>query len=94
LGVSVLVLVDVWWVQNLGLLSYKQRLGVSVLVLVDVWWVQCYGPVFSTGIQVSVLVLVDVWWVPFTPSQRSGAKNLGLGPCFSGCLVGTLCATR
>ncbi len=38
--VSVLVLVDVWWVHFLNRQYIKAVYGVSVLVLVDVWWVR------------------------------------------------------
>ena len=40
LYVSVLVLVDVWWVQGLSPAETEKVYSVSVLVLVDVWWVQ------------------------------------------------------
>jgi len=38
--VSVLVLVDVWWVLQDFISDYELNRRVSVLVLVDVWWVQ------------------------------------------------------
>jgi len=38
---------------------------------------------------VSVLVLVDVWWVRSKPPTLRGIQKNCLGPCFSGCLVGT-----
>jgi len=42
----------------------------------------------TTALPVSVLVLVDVWWVQ--PGHKTnGPGYVCLGPCFSGCLVGT-----
>jgi len=41
-AVSVLVLVDVWWVQKIEKALEREHTLVSVLVLVDVWWVQIY----------------------------------------------------
>jgi len=38
---------------------------------------------------VSVLVLVDVWWVHLSLSGMFKLRDYCLGPCFSGCLVGT-----
>jgi len=61
--VSILVLLDVWWVRlsllGVGLVLYK----VSILVLLDVWWVRIFHPPYTNNGDVSILVLLDVWWV-------------------------------
>jgi len=55
---------------------------------VDVWWVQ-KGMEYEYSYDVSVLVLVDVWWVQMDSEESKHWQKKSLGPCFSGCLVGT-----
>jgi len=62
--VSILVLLDVWWVRGHRPLPRYPPLGVSILVLLDVWWVLWRLHSTVAICFVSILVLLDVWWVP------------------------------
>jgi len=89
--VSILVLLDVWWVQT-------PLCGGSVAEQ------ECLDPCFTGCLvgtskyrlysaynnNVSILVLLDVWWVRGQRGRKGAAPPRCLDPCFTGCLVGTV----